>query len=91
MISLEWRSVGKYRKEDIVENIGLTWKKWYQHKTGVVMENYKFKILWDFTVQTEHEIYERRPDVIRVQKDKNLCQIIDFACPYDGRVDTKDL
>ena len=26
-----------------------------------------------------------------VQKVKNLCQIIDFACPYDGRVDTKEL
>ena len=26
-----------------------------------------------------------------VQKDKNLCQIIDFACRYNGRVDTKDL
>ena len=22
---------------------------------------------------------------------KNLCQIVDFACPYDGRVDTKEL
>ena len=39
----------------------------------------------------DHEIYGRRPDVIVVQKDKNLCQIIDFACPYDGRVDTKEL
>ena len=26
-----------------------------------------------------------------VQKDKNLCKIIDFACAYDGRVDTKEL
>ena len=26
-----------------------------------------------------------------VQKDKNLGQIIDFACLYDGRVDTKEL
>ena len=30
-------------------------------------------------------------NIIVVQKDKNLCQIIDFACPYDGRVDTKEL
>ena len=26
-----------------------------------------------------------------VQKDKYLYQIIDFACPYDGRVDSKEL
>ena len=33
----------------------------------------------------DHKIYGRRPDIIAVQKDKNLCQII------DGRVDTKEL
>ena len=26
-----------------------------------------------------------------VQKDKNLYQIINFLCPYDGRIDTKEL
>ena len=26
-----------------------------------------------------------------VQKDKNVCQIIDFGCPFDGRVDSKEL
>ena len=66
-------------------------EKWHEHKPDVVIENDKCKILWDFTVQTGHEIYGRRPDIIVVQKDKNLCQIIDFVCPYDGRVDTKKL
>ena len=65
-------------------------EKWYEHKPEVVMDNDKCKILWDFTVQTNHEIFGRRPDIIVVKKDKNLCQIIDFACPCDGRVDTKD-
>ena len=55
------------------------------------MENDKCKILWDFTVQTDHEIYGRRPDVIVVQKDENHCQIIHFACPYERIVDTKEL
>ena len=57
----------------------------------LVLKGKKCKILWDFTVQTDYEICGRTPDVIVVQKDKNLCQIIDFACPYDGRVDTKEL
>ena len=26
-----------------------------------------------------------------VQQDKNICQIINFACPYDGRVDAIEL
>ena len=56
-------------------------EKWYEHKPEIVMENDKGKILWDFTVQTDHEIYGRRPDVIVLQKDKILCQKIDFACP----------
>ena len=55
------------------------------------MENDKCEILWDFRVQADHEIYGRRPDVTVVQKDKNICLIIDFACTYDGRVDTKEL
>ena len=55
------------------------------------MENNKCKILWDFIVQTDHDIYMRRPDVIVLQEDKNLCQIIYFVCPYDRRVDTKEL
>ena len=57
----------------------------------LVLKGKKCKILWDFTVQTDYEICGRTTDVIVVQKDKNLCQIIDFACPYDGRVDTKEL
>ena len=39
----------------------------------------------------DHEIYGRKPDVILVQKDKNLCQVTDFSCRYDGGVDTKVL
>ena len=66
-------------------------EKWYEHKLGVIMGNDKCKILWEFTVQMDHEKYGRRPDVIVMQKDKNLSQIIDFACPYDGRVDSKEL
>ena len=57
----------------------------------VAIESDKCKMLWDFKVQTNHEINERRPDFYGVRKDKNICQIIDFAYPYEGRVDTKEL
>ena len=77
---------------DIRRKYGIEMKeKWYEHKPKIVMENDKSRILWNFTVQTDHEIYGRRPDVTVVQKDKNLCQIIDFACPYYRRVDTREL
>ena len=55
------------------------------------MENDKCKIIWDFTVQTNQKIYRRRSVAIVVQKDKNLCQIIYFAFPNNGRVDNKEL
>ena len=47
---------------------------------AVAMEIDICEILWDFTVQTDHEIYGRRPDVILVQKDKNFCQITNRFC-----------
>ena len=65
-------------------------KKWYKHKSKVVMENDKCKILWEFAVQLDREMYDRRPGVIVVQENENLWQIIDFACPYDRRVVPKN-
>ena len=59
--------------------------------TGGSNGNDKCKILRDFTVRMDHEIYGRRRDVIVVQKDKTFCHIKDFAFPYDGRVGTKEL
>ena len=55
------------------------------------MENHEFKILWNFILQRDYEIYGKKLEIIVVQKDKNLCQIIDFACHDDGRVDRKNL
>ena len=46
-------------------------EKWYEHKPEeVVMENDKCKILWDFTVQMDHETQGKRPDITVVQKGK---------------------
>ena len=66
-------------------------EKCYEQKLELAIKNDKCKILWDFTIQTDHEIYGRRPDVIVIQKDKNLCQITDFAYLHDARVYTKEL
>ena len=66
MIGLERRSIREY-VEDMEQRHKLD-------KPEVVMENNKCKILWDFIVQKDHEIYGRRTDATVVQKDKNLCQ-----------------
>ena len=66
-------------------------KKWYQHEPETVVENEKSKILWDMNIQTDHIIEESRPDMVVIDKAKNHCQIIDFAVPYDSRVEQKEL
>ena len=65
--------------------------KWYEHQPKAVIKNDSCKILWDFTVQTDHFITARRPDMIFVDKEHHECQIIDFAIPYDTRVDDKEV
>ena len=42
-------------------------------------------------VQTDHVIEARHPDMIVVDKVKKTCAIIDFAIPYDSRVNNKEM
>ena len=42
--------------------------KWYEHEPESVFENEDFKILWDFSIQTDHVIEARTPDVVAVDK-----------------------
>ena len=65
--------------------------KQYEHQLEAVIEYDFCKILWDFTVQTNHFITARRPDMIVIDKKYYECQIIDFAIPYDTRVDDKEV
>ena len=65
--------------------------KWYEHQPEAVQENERYKILWDFNIQTEHVIEARRPDMIVIDKETKFAKIIDFAIPYDSRVNSKEV
>ena len=65
--------------------------KWYEHQPEAVIENDSCKILWDFTVKADHFIIARRPDMVFIDKKHHEFQIIDFAIPYDTRVDSKEV
>ena len=54
-----------------------------------VVENHTWKILSDVTIQTDHVIEARRPDMVIIDKNKNECKIIDVACPFDRRIKGK--
>ena len=64
--------------------------KWYEHEPESVLENEDFKILWDFSIQTDHVIEARRPDLVLVDKKERSCEIIDFAVPGDSRIEEKE-
>ena len=64
--------------------------KWYEHEPERVLENGGYKILWDFSIQTDHVIEARRPDLVVVDKKERSCNIIDFAVPGDSRIEEKE-
>ena len=41
-------------------------------------------------MQTDHHTEARRPEHIIVDKERNTCQIVDFAMPGDHRVEMKE-
>ena len=63
---------------------------WYEHEPKNVVENENFKILWDFTIQCDHMIEARRPDIVVVDKVKKETMIINVAIPRDTRVWDKE-
>ena len=64
--------------------------KWYEHEPESVLESEDYKILWDFSIQTDHVIEARRPDLVVVDKKRRTCKIIDFAVPGDSRIEEKE-
>ena len=63
--------------------------KRYEHEPENVLENDDYKILWYFSIQTDHVIEARRPDLVVVDKKVRICKIIDFALPGDSRIEEK--
>ena len=65
-------------------------ERWYDHVPESVLENDDYKLLWDFSMRTDHEIRARRPDLVIIDKKDKSFQIIDVAIPEDGRVREKE-
>ena len=64
--------------------------KWYEHEPESVLENEDYKILWDFSIQTDYVIEARRPDLVVADKKGRSCKIIDFSVPGDSRIEKKE-
>ena len=64
--------------------------KWYEHEPLSVLENEDYKTLQDFSIQTDHVIQARRPDLVVADKKERSCKIIDFAVPGDSMIEEKE-
>ena len=51
------------------------------------MESEDFKVLWDFSIQTDEKLDQNRLDITMINKKEKLCWLIDVACPFNTRVD----
>ena len=61
--------------------------KWYEYKPESVLDNEDYKILWGFSIQTDHGIEARRADLVVVDKKERSCKIIYFAVLGDSRIE----
>ena len=52
--------------------------KWYEDESESLLENEDYKILWDFSIQADHVIEVRRPDLVVVDKKERSCKIVDL-------------
>ena len=95
-----WVSNKRFGSERRHDNLGkiVHWKlagkcnfeagdKCYEHEPESVLENEDYKILSDFSIQTDHVIEAWRPDLVVVDKKERSCKIIDFAVPGDSRIE----
>ena len=64
--------------------------KWYDREPENVTENDNCKSLWDFTIQSDHAVQPRRPDILVINKRGKTYQLINVAYPADRTVDIKE-
>ena len=80
-------SVGRYVHWQFCEKLRFNRAKlWYEPESESVVGNENFKILWNVTIQCDHMIEARKPDIVVVHKVKKEAMIIDVAIPEDTRV-----
>ena len=85
--------MAKYLHLQICLNSDLVKKncEWYKFEPSPVLENENFKMLWDFSIQTDKEIRANQPDIIFVDKRERTVMFIDVTIPNDHNIIEKKL
>ena len=63
-----------------------TAERWYEHNPEKVLGSREVKILWDFNVQTDHEVEARKPDIIVIDKTSREYHFIEITCSLDWSI-----
>ena len=63
----------------------------YQYQPTQVAENNVTKILWNFSIQTDHEMINNKPDIIVVDKINKTSNLIEVSIPNDYNICNKRL
>ena len=64
---------------------------WYQHQPAQVAENNSTNVLWNFPIQTDHEVINNKPDIILVEKINKAANMTEVAVPNDYNICNKRL
>ena len=56
-----------------------TGDRWYEHEPESVLENEDYKILWDFSIKTDHVIEAQRKDLVVVDKKELILQFLEIV------------
>ena len=62
----------------------------FEHQPETVLENNDYKLLWDYNIQTDHQISATRPDLVVISKQEQACRVIDIAVPEDTVAKAKE-
>ena len=58
----------------------------FDHKLHPVCDSEKYKLLWDFKIETDQHIEHNKPDIMLLIKEEKSCIVIDVACPFHTRI-----
>ena len=64
---------------------------WYQHQPTQVAKNNSTKILWNFSIQTDHEVINNKPDIIVVDKINKTANLIEVTVSNNCNICNKRL
>ena len=84
-------NVAKYIFIEAAKQLNLNFNNtnWYNYNPPPILENNEMKLLWNYNIQTDHQLRHNKPDIIIYDKVRKSVKIIDIAIPNDANIANK--